>query len=104
MVIALGLFSMPPGTINKQPNVDYHVCMPEHIGDTFLWMKRSDKGPNTLSQVIKDLEPGRLYSMKMFSCDYADITNPKTKKREEHRVCWDRVARQCRTRYQAIIF
>jgi hypothetical protein len=57
--------------------------MPEHIGDTFLWMKRSDKGPNTLSQVIKDLEPGRLFSMKMFSCDYADITNPKTKNREQ---------------------
>src|SRR4030095_12363144 len=25
MVIAFGLFSMPPGGINKQPNVDYHV-------------------------------------------------------------------------------
>ena len=164
MVIAFGLFSMPPGGINKQPNVDYHVWMdqqmnvvanhpvmadmaglnwwtsvladeetvrfvgklyrhyaiegktemltrdplflthiqnadfekglegwtlqpaeegsiqaksfprygriegrymglgrpadPEHIGDTFLWMKRSEKGPNTFSQTIKDLEPG----------------------------------------------
>src|SRR5437588_685373 len=27
MVIAFGLFSMPPGGINKQPNVDYHVWM-----------------------------------------------------------------------------
>src|SRR5216117_3190937 len=43
---------------------------PEHIGDTFLWMKRSDKGPNTFSQIIQNLEPGRLYSMKMFSGDY----------------------------------
>jgi hypothetical protein len=189
MAIAFGLFSMPPGGINKQPNVDYHVWMdqqmnlvanhprladiaglewwtslladeetvrfvgklyrhyaiegktnmlthdplflthiqnadfekgtadwtlhaaeegtiaaksfprygriegrymglgrpadPEHIGDTFLWMKRSDKGPNTFSQTIKDLEPGRLYSMKMFSCDYNDLIKPKTKKREE---------------------
>jgi hypothetical protein len=189
MVIAFGLFSMPPGGINKQPNVDYHVWMdqqmnivanhpvmsglaglewwtslladeetvrfvgklyrhyaidgktemlttdplflthirnadfekgtedwtlhsaeegsiatksfprygriegrfmglgrpadPEHIGDTFLWMRRSEKGPNTFSQTIKDLEPGRLYSMKMFSCDYNDLINPKPKKIEE---------------------
>ncbi len=189
MVIAFGLFSMPPGGINKQPNVDYHVWMdqqmnvvanhpvmtgmgglewwtssladeetvrfvgklyrhyalegkinmltrdplflthvqntdfenglegwtlhpaetgsieakrfprygriegrfmglgrppdPEHIGDTFLWMKRSAKEPNTFSQTIKDLQPGRLYSMKMFSCDYNDLVNPKAKKMEE---------------------
>ena len=56
---------------------------PEHIGDTFLWMKRSAKGPNTFSQTIKNLEPGRLYSMKMFSCDYEDLVNPKAKKLEE---------------------
>jgi hypothetical protein len=189
MIIAFGLFSMPPGGINKQPNVDYHVWMdqqmnlvanhprlsgiaglewwtstladeetvrfvgklyrhyalegntgmltrdplflthvqnadfekglegwilhpaeegtiaarsfprygriegrfmglgrpadPEHIGDTFLWMKRSSKGPNTFSQAVKDLEPGRLYSMKMFTCDYRDLVNPTAKKREE---------------------
>lgn len=189
MVIAFGLFSMPPGGINKQPNVDYHVWMdqqmnlvanhpvlanlaglewwtsiladeetvrfvgklyrhyaiegktallthdplflshvdnadfergteswtlepaepgsieprsfprygriegrfmglgrpadPEHIGDTFLWMKRSAKGPNTFSQPIKNLQPGRLYSMKMFSCDYQDLVHPRAKKQEE---------------------
>lgn len=189
MVIAFGLFSMPPGGINKQPNVDYHVWMdqqmnlvandqilsgiaglewwtsvladeetvrfvgklyrhyaiegqtkmltkdplflthiknadfehgvadwtlqeaeagsiqprsfprygriegrfmglgrpadPEHIGDTFLWMKRSPKGPNTFSQTIKDLQPGRLYSMKMFSCDYQDLLSAKAKKQED---------------------
>src|ERR1051325_8644774 len=189
LVIAFGLFSMPPGSINKQPNVDYHVWMdqqmnlvathpalsglaglewwtslladeetvrfvgklyrhygidgktnlftkdplflthiqnadfekgtegwtlhpaeegsiaaksfprygriegrfmglgrpadPEHIGDTFLWMKRSAKGPNTFSQAIRNLEPGRLYSMKMFSCDYHDLVNPTPRKNEE---------------------
>ena len=189
MVIAFGLFSMPPGSINKQPNVDYHVWMdqqmnlaanhpvladlaglewwtssladeetvrfvgrlyrhyaidgktnmltgdplflahiqnadfeqgtnhwtlrpaeegsvavksfprygriegrymglgrpadPEHVGDTFLWMKRSEKRPNTFSQSIRDLEPGRLYSMKMLTCDYNDLVNPKPRKLEE---------------------
>ena len=56
---------------------------PEHIGDTFLWMKRSAKGPNTFSQAIKGLEPGRLYSLKMFSCDYRELVEPKTKKQPE---------------------
>ena len=56
---------------------------PEHIGDAFLWMKRSKQGPNTFSQTIKNLEPGRLYSMKMFSCDYHDLVNPTAKKIEE---------------------
>ena len=189
MIIAFGLFSMPPGGINKLPNVDYHVWMdqqmnvvanhpvmagigglewwttiladeetvrfvgklyrhyaiagkaemltkdplflthiqnadfekgiegwtlepaeagsiepkkfprygriegrymglgrpadPEHIGDTFLSMKRSEKGPNTFSQTIKDLEPGRLYSMKMFSSDYNDLVSPRKKTLEE---------------------
>ena len=189
MVLTFGLFSMPPGGINKQPNVDYHVWMdqqmnvvanhpvmagmaglnwwtslqadeetvrfvgklyrhyaiegkkemltkdplflthiqnadfekqlegwtlhaaeegsiqaksfprygriegrymglgrpadPEHIGDTFLWMKRSEKGPNTFSQPIKDLQPGRLYSLKMFTCDYQDLINPQKKTKEE---------------------
>jgi hypothetical protein len=56
---------------------------PEHIGDTFLWMKRSAKGPNQFSQTMKNLKPGRLYSMKMFSCDYQDLVNPKAKTRDE---------------------
>src|SRR5262245_47035272 len=55
----------------------------EPIGDKFLWMKRSAKGPNTFSQTIKDLQPGRLYSMKMFTCDYKDLTNPRKKQLQE---------------------
>ncbi len=56
---------------------------PEHIGDTFLWMKRTPRGPNRFSQTIKNLEPGRLYSMKMFSSDYRDLVDPKKKTRHE---------------------
>jgi hypothetical protein len=56
---------------------------PEHIGDTFLWMQRSARGPNKFSQTIKNLEPGRLYSLKMFSCDYQDLVEPKAKKLDE---------------------
>jgi hypothetical protein len=60
-----------------------HPPDPAHIGDTFLTMKRSEKGPNTFSQTIKDLQPGRLYSFEMFVCDYNDLSAPKPKKPEE---------------------
>jgi hypothetical protein len=60
-----------------------HPPDPEHIGDTFLTMKRSEKGPNTFSQTIKDLQPGRLYSFEMFVCDSNDLRAPKPKKPEE---------------------
>lgn len=195
MAITFGLFSMPPGSINKQPNVDYHVWMdqqmnlvanhptlkdiaglnwwtssladeetvrfvgklyrhyaiegrtnrftndrlfpghiqnadfeqstngwtihpaeegsiavksfprygriegrfmglgrpadPEHIGDTFLCMKRSQKGPNTFSQTIKNLEPGRLYSLKMLVCDYNDLITPKPRQIAETKSTFD---------------
>ncbi|HUW60759.1 MAG TPA: hypothetical protein VMZ06_07100 [Candidatus Bathyarchaeia archaeon] len=56
---------------------------PEHIGDTFLVMKRSANRPNRFSQTIRHLEPGRLYSMKMFSCDYNDLIHPKAKTKGE---------------------
>ena len=56
---------------------------PEHIGDTFLWMKRNQAGPNTFSQTIKDLQPGTLYSMKMLTCDHQDLVNPKAKTLDE---------------------
>src|SRR5262245_50968210 len=53
------------------------------IGDKFLWMKRSAQGPNTFSQTIKDLQPGRLYCLKMFTCDYKDLTDPQKKEMRE---------------------
>jgi hypothetical protein len=56
---------------------------PEHIGDTFLCLRRSEKGPNTFSQTIKNLQPGRLYSLKMIVCDYDDLIHPKARKIED---------------------
>ncbi|HTL17330.1 MAG TPA: hypothetical protein VL793_08840 [Patescibacteria group bacterium] len=56
---------------------------PEHIGDTFLTMKRSEKGPNSFSQTIKNLQPGRLYSFEMYVCDYNDLRSPTPRKPEE---------------------
>jgi len=41
-------------------------------GDTFLWTKRDASAPNVFSQQIKDLQPGRFYSLKMITGDYND--------------------------------
>jgi len=38
-------------------------------GDTCAIMTRAETGPNRLGQQVKDLEPGRLYSMKFIAAD-----------------------------------
>ena len=43
-------------------------------GDTVIVTKRSKSKPNVFSQEIKDLEPGRLYSLRMFSGDFKDMS------------------------------
>ncbi len=41
--------------------------------DTFVWMKRSAERPNVISQTIRGLQAGRLYSVKMISADYGEL-------------------------------
>ena len=43
-------------------------------GNTVLITKRSAEKPNIFSQEIKDLIPGRLYSFRMFSGDFKDLS------------------------------
>ena len=50
-------------------------------GNNFLRMKRSEKGPNRFSQEIRDLEPGRLYCLKMITVDYQDLMNGRSVKK-----------------------
>jgi len=47
-------------------------------GDTVLWMKRSGQRPNRVSQTVKALEPGRLYSFRMYSGDFGDLAAKQT--------------------------
>jgi hypothetical protein len=42
-------------------------------GDNFLVMKRGGAGRSSVSQEIRNLEPGKLYSLKLISADYQDI-------------------------------
>ena len=53
----------------------------EGLGDTFLWMKRSAGKPNAFSQEIRNLTPGRLYSMKMITSDYQDLVKERSDKK-----------------------
>jgi hypothetical protein len=48
------------------------------MGDTFLWTKRSDQKPNTVTQEIRNLQAGRLYSLKMITADYGDLTEGRS--------------------------
>ena len=43
------------------------------MGDTFLWTRRSSRSPNLVSQNIRNLRPGTLYSLKMVSADYQEL-------------------------------
>ncbi len=51
------------------------------VGDTGLVTVRSAKRPNTFTQAINDLQPGGLYTFRMMTCDYEDMS-----KREKHAV------------------
>ena len=52
-------------------------------GDNFLWTRRSAIRPNRFSQEIRDLEPGRLYSLKLYTADYKNLVERKSVK-EKH--------------------
>ncbi|MFH0963790.1 MAG: hypothetical protein V2A58_07230, partial [Planctomycetota bacterium] len=51
-------------------------------GDTFLVTCRSAKAPNRFRQEIRNLTPGRLYSMKMFVTDRKDLVEKESRARE----------------------
>lgn len=53
------------------------------FGDTFVLLKRSAKRPNTVSQQLQGLKPGRLYSVKLITGDYADLTGGKTRREQQ---------------------
>ncbi|MBI3921499.1 MAG: LamG domain-containing protein [Armatimonadetes bacterium] len=50
-----------------------------------LWTRRSDKKPNAFSQKIKDLEPGRLYVLRITTGDYQEFVRG-TSAGKEHAV------------------
>ena len=51
-------------------------------GNNFLWMKRSLKRPNVVTQQITNLQPGKLYSLKMITGDYEDLLRGRSRKQK----------------------
>ena len=70
-----------PGSIDTRDVRGYSYLQgrypPTPHGDTVLWTKRSAKGPNRVSQRVKRLVPGRLYSLKMFTAEYQRFVTGK---------------------------
>lgn len=54
---------------------------PDGTGDRFLRMKRNAAKPNAFSQEIRNLAPGKLYSVKMVTGDYQDLVQGRQDKK-----------------------
>ncbi|NOZ22390.1 MAG: hypothetical protein GXP25_15020, partial [Planctomycetes bacterium] len=52
-------------------------------GDTVCILKRSAKAPNVLAQEIRNLQPGRMYSLKLVEADHGDLVQ-RTSRRAKH--------------------
>jgi hypothetical protein len=67
-----------PGFSWKQGryDVDTHADIPR--GNNVLWMKRGKDKPNVLSQEIRNLERGKLYSVKLYAADYKDFAKKQS--------------------------
>ena len=46
---------------------------PADVGDAFLWTRRHAEKPNVIWQEIRNLEPGRYYSVKMITADHGNL-------------------------------
>jgi hypothetical protein len=58
------------------------------IGSHYLLLKRSAKAPNVIRQTVSNLQPGKLYSVKMLTVDYHDIET-QSSKRQVHALSVD---------------
>ena len=51
-------------------------------GNSYLWMKRQPNRPNRVVQEVRNLVPGRLYSVQMITADYQDIRNGRSERKQ----------------------
>jgi hypothetical protein len=54
------------------------------LGDTFLWTRRCAEAPNCFSQQLEELEPGKLYSLKLYTADYQEFLQRKSDRATHH--------------------
>lgn len=58
----------------------YHA--PEGCGDTAFRTRRSDERPNVIAQPIRNLTPGRLYSLRLITGDYQELASGQSNPRK----------------------
>ena len=75
-----------PNSVKADAMTGYGTLQNRYLGgthgDTFLRTRRSDKSPNRFSQQIRNLTPGRLYTLKMITADYDDLTQQRSEEKE----------------------
>ena len=67
------------GTLQVRNMADFPIkttYMPKYGNG--VWMRRSAKKPNRISQEITNLKPGGLYSVRMYACDVKDVVSRQT--------------------------
>ena len=52
----------------------YGALLPPENGNHFMWTRRSARRANAFSQEVRNLQPGRLYSLKMITANYQDLS------------------------------
>ena len=71
-----------PGSVATKSHTGYGGLQGRFIsgsrGDRFITMTRNAKAPNTVSQTLRGLTPGRLYSLKIITADYHNIKEEKS--------------------------
>jgi len=56
--------------------------LPQGRGDHVIVLRRSDRKPNRLIQSVHELEPGRLYSLRLITVDHDELTSGKSVQRD----------------------
>ena len=69
--------------VRTRPGFGYLQARSRAVGNRFVWMRRTASGPNVFSQPIRNLEPGRLYSMKMVTADHKNLMNGVSEKKPD---------------------
>lgn len=105
----------PAGETEEKPSIDvrsvggfgilqgrYHA-LPD-TGDTALYTRRSLRAPNVISQPLRSLTPGRLYSLRLITGDLREFESGRSIRRK-HAVSTtidgaDRIASKC---FQAVV-
>ncbi|MDO9538229.1 MAG: hypothetical protein Q7J68_07915, partial [Thermoplasmata archaeon] len=77
-----GKESIVPKTVPGFGTIQAKYHAPAGTGDKTLWTKRSSLKPNKVSQKIRDLVPGRLYSLRFITGDYQEFLNGTSVKRK----------------------